>query len=414
MISALSEILTQAKTNPIIAGAISIWGMGAITLLCYKAPKYLIELFIRHCTTSVSFSDSEGGYSSINYSAFIEWVEKNDFSKWSRSMALVSNYRWNMDGKQKTAMVYGIGSGRHYFIRGKRLFYVTIGRNLQAANIINTATVTMVGRSKTALAEVVDEFRYEFSPNNSGIFKFDDNAWVRESNLLPRTMGTVIVSADIKTKINTLIGEFSGNREWYYDRGLAHKMTFILHGIPGTGKTSFIKALAHHHHRNLYVLNINNLSDEKFESAMAKTPENSIVVIEDFDSASATKNRSDQMESAADSILSSIRLSLTGMLNVMDGVTTLSDKIIILTTNHLDRLDPALIRKGRVDYIFELGKLTDIEVKEYITLMFPCEKLGTDQFDDIVGCDLQSLYFDNKDNFSGFVDSIPKVLDTTY
>jgi hypothetical protein len=79
-----------------------------------------------------------------------------------------------------------------------------------------------------------------------------------------------------------------------------------------------------------------------------------------------------------------------------------------MTTNTLESVDKAMIRKGRVDYIYEILPLTHVEVLDYIQLMFPDYQGPTEQYADILGCDLQAIYFEHHDNVVDFINAIPQ------
>lgn len=102
-------------------------------------------------------------------------------------------------------------------------------------------------------------------------------------------------------------------------------------------------------------------------------------------------------------------LTLTGLLNALDGLIPLDDQIVILTTNHPEQLDAALVRKGRVDHIVELGLLGDSEVRRYIALMFPDHEVPIGiKFKEIAGCNLQAIFYEHKYTPSDFILAIPK------
>jgi hypothetical protein len=102
-------------------------------------------------------------------------------------------------------------------------------------------------------------------------------------------------------------------------------------------------------------------------------------------------------------------LTLSGILNALDGIASLHGTLIFLSTNTLDAIDPALLRKGRVDHTYEIKRLTHVEVLDYIELMYPGRSAEpTECFSDILGCDLQALYFEHHDNFDQFIAAIPK------
>lgn len=102
-------------------------------------------------------------------------------------------------------------------------------------------------------------------------------------------------------------------------------------------------------------------------------------------------------------------LSMSALLNALDGIVPLDGMMIFLTTNHIEQIDPAVIRKGRVDRHFEIPYLTDAEVCRYIELMFPNYAIGADvRFHDIAGCDLMALFSEHRDSVEGFVAAIPQ------
>lgn len=118
----------------------------------------------------------------------------------------------------------------------------------------------------------------------------------------------------------------------------------MLHGPPGSGKTSFIQALAGSIGYNICLMNLaeRGLTDDKLNHLLGLVPDRSIILLEDVDSAF---NR--RVQTSEDGYKSAVTFS--GLLNALDGVASSEERIIFMTTNHADRLDPALIRPGRVD-----------------------------------------------------------------
>jgi chaperone BCS1 len=87
----------------------------------------------------------------------------------------------------------------------------------------------------------------------------------------------------------------------------------------------------------------------------------------------------------------------------------LDGSLIFLTTNHIEKIDAALLRNGRVDKRINIPYLTDSEVRDYIELMFPGTKVSVDIcFQPIAGCDLMSHFSDNRDNAEQFIAAIPQ------
>ena len=97
------------------------------------------------------------------------------------------------------------------------------------------------------------------------------------------------------------------------------------------------------------VLNLSDrgLSDDRLNYLLSIAPQQSIILLEDIDAAFVSREDHPGMKTAYDGLS---RLSLSGLLNALDGVASTEARILFMTTNYLERLDPALIRPGRVDY----------------------------------------------------------------
>jgi ATP-dependent 26S proteasome regulatory subunit len=149
------------------------------------------------------------------------------------------------------------------------------------------------------------------------------------------------------------------------------------HGPPGCGKTSFITALAGELHLPIYVVNLadRDIGDTDLLQLFGSAQRHSIILLEDIDAAfggDANADARDGVErgsgggSAADSCgggqvpsasarSSKTGLTFSGLLNAIDGVAAQEGKVLFMTTNHIERLDPALIRPGRVDKRVRFG-----------------------------------------------------------
>lgn len=421
------QFIALTKSNPVIAGVVSLWGLTVVTFLFLRVPKWIFLFLKREFTTSLEMNNTHIGTNLETFNNFLRWHSTNYCARFSRSLSLNGGY-YNSDGT-----IVGIGNGRHYLWYKRRFFWMTRQQVQQTGgyNVYFEIKINMIGRDRQRILDMIDEFKFKHTAGRVGVFTFEKE-WARLTDVPKRRLETVILEKATKQKLIDNISEFKASRSWYEDRGLPFKLTMMLHGVPGTGKSSLIKALASHFEMHLCVLNLSTMSDWIFQRALSTAPENSIIVIEDFDSASATKARSSLIpaiqapsddaddgrptddKDARGSIDQSQEkplsfLTLSGILNSLDGVVALDGTIVILTTNVLKDIDPAILRPGRIDRIVELKHLESPEVHDYVQLMFPDSVYDKDiSFKQIAGCELQRLYFENKNDIDGFIDSIPK------
>ncbi|CAG8620823.1 7200_t:CDS:2, partial [Dentiscutata heterogama] len=143
---------------------------------------------------------------------------------------------------------------------------------------------------------------------------------------------------------------------WYNERGIPYRRGYLLYGPPGSGKSSFIQALAGELEYNICILNLSEigLTDDRLNHLLSNAPERSIMLLEDID-ATFTQKREAQGYGSS--------VTLSGLLNALDGVAASEERIIFMTTNYVDRLQPALIRPGRVDFKEHLDVASDYQIR---------------------------------------------------
>ncbi|KAM7427693.1 mitochondrial chaperone [Porites harrisoni] len=152
--------------------------------------------------------------------------------------------------------------------------------------------------------------------------------------------------------------------------GIPYRRGYLLFGPPGCGKSSFIQALAGELDYSICVMNLSDrsLSDDRLIHLMSCAPQQSIVLLEDIDAA-FVKRTDEKEEGKAYSYPN--RVTFSGLLNTLDGVASSEERLVFMTTNHLDRLDPALIRPGRVDLKQEIGLASKSQLYKMYRRFYP-------------------------------------------
>ncbi len=210
--------------------------------------------------------------------------------------------------------------------------------------------------------------------------------WEKSGVHVKRRPETVVLQRGVREKIFNDLDSFIDSENWYIDRDVPYTRRFLFHGCPGSGKTSLIKSMATKYSRNLYFLILSEVeSDGQLLKLMADIRfDRSILVIEDIDCASKiVKSREieNQKETVDDNKKDkkskpASTLTLMGLLNALDGaMMNVHGQIMVMTTNHPEQLDDALIRKGRVDTNVEFSFCDRLQAEDLYVNFFGREEL---------------------------------------
>ncbi|KAG2370570.1 hypothetical protein C9374_000386 [Naegleria lovaniensis] len=198
------------------------------------------------------------------------------------------------------------------------------------------------------------------------------NDWQKLCDRPNRSFDTVYIDQTVKTHLLKDLDRFMNNEQFYRENGLNFQRGYLLYGYPGTGKTSLILAVAAYLQCSVFTLSLSDksLDDTKLMALMTQIPRRGIILLEDIDAAfNENRKASDDVQ----------RVTFSGLLNSLDGVTSHSQfpRIIFMTTNHLNRLDQALIRPGRIDMKIEFGYSSSDQIYQMANRFFKNEELAT-------------------------------------
>ena len=165
---------------------------------------------------------------------------------------------------------------------------------------------------------------------------------------------SVILDKGVKDRVVEDVKEFLASSKWYFQRGIPYRRGYLLHGPPGSGKSSFIQALASELDYNIAILNLSErgLTDDRLNYLLTVVPKRTLVLLEDADAAFINRRQTDSDGYRGANV------TFSGLLNALDGVGSAEERVLFLTTNHVERLDAALVRPGRVDMTVRLGEAT--------------------------------------------------------
>nr|GMC56069.1 AAA-ATPase At3g50940-like [Ipomoea batatas] len=172
----------------------------------------------------------------------------------------------------------------------------------------------------------------------------------------PANFSTMAMSPEMKNEIIGDLDRFITRKDYYRRVGKAWKRGYLLYGPPGTGKSSLVAAMANYLNFDIYDLDLREVEcNADLRRLLIGSANRSILVIEDIDCNAVLHSRESENQTAEGD-----KINLSGVLNLIDGLWSScgDERIIVLTTNHKDRLDPALLRPGRMDKHIQMSYCT--------------------------------------------------------
>lgn len=284
-------------------------------------------------------------------------------------------------GKQKLKVVFQptFDSTHTLFYRGH---WLRVRRTRRTTDNAEVLTISVVARSNTILKQLILQAKREYEAeavHRVQIYFADSHgSWRWTDSRHKRPLSSIVLNPGVKEMLLADARDFLRSEKWYADRGIPFRRGYLLHGVPGSGKTSLIHALAGELMLDIYVVSLSAswINDATLNSLMGRVPARCILLLEDLDAAftrstsrddkstgtptannkdqpSSTSNQNNSSNSQNEPISDTNTLSLSGLLNSLDGVAAAEGRLLFATTNHLERLDPALSRPGRLDVWIE-------------------------------------------------------------
>ena len=262
--------------------------------------------------------------------------------------------------------------------------------------------VIVVWRSTAPIKCLIEEAReLSFSKRTSSTVIFrptpkpqrgHGREWQAVTTRPSRSIDTVVLEEHQKFECLSDINEFLRAARWYANLGISYRRGYLFHGAPGVGKTSLSFAFAGVFGLEIYCLSPTavTLTEEDLIMLFTALPQRCIVLLEDIDCAGVSRprpvskkksrrkskrsSRKNDSESSPPSKLTNA-ITISGLLNAIDGVATAEGRILIMTANHVDKLDPALTRPGRIDMRIEFKLANKQQVKELFLRLYSADSI---------------------------------------
>lgn len=353
-----SELTTIIKDNEFLLAGLGLSGAGLITFWLKDVPLKIFYALKRQFTTDLIIQNFDSVFYEI-----LKFIKDTNKNKNFRTLKL-NNGRYGGDD-----IILSMGYGVHIVFYKKQLLFIHYekGADSISERVKETIIITKFGRSKNLFEEFIKEIDLKNEDKNKlKLYKMDDG-WYYCNKFPKRNLNTIFIEKQKKDLIVNNIKKFIEKESWYVEKGIPYQYGILLHGSPGTGKTSLIKALASELNYNIYYLSPSKLGN--IEKAITTCSNNSIVVIEDIDTNKVIHKRN-KKKSEESELLSFLQINFSDILNSIDGLSNVHGRILICTTNHLNHLDQALIRPGRFDLLIEVGYVNKDILKQFFESYF--------------------------------------------
>jgi chaperone BCS1 len=347
--------------------------VGGLGVYLRAIPIKLWWWIVGQTTMSLTVEDEDDGFVWVK-----EWFLMQDFVRRIRRIHLDTSLR-----NERAGLIPA--RGLHWFWHSGRPFTVTFYRNEETHGTRRREQITFVtvGRRQEFLrqfvAEIVECHVRNFTQRSS-LYIYNEY-WTALRSYMPRLLHSVVLRPGEKEKLISDVERFKRDRTRYYRLGVPYHRGYLFYGPPGTGKTSMVSALAMHFGMSIYLINLTEFNDKSLAHAVNHVSPGSIILFEDIDCMKSGRTRAHRDSSEVLEFGSPAKdlsangegreVTLSGLLNVLDGFQAPDNVLFMMTSNHIEALDPALLRPGRIDYKLYFGNVADEQKIELYQRFFP-------------------------------------------
>ena len=343
-------------SNPYFSAGAGLWVLTVGGMLGRQASVMFSALMRRKFVVSLEVSSRDSGYEWM-----LRWLASQHSFKVQQMSVLTRTaaFDYSSNDRQHTECLFGpCPNLRHFFFYEGRPLTLTRRRRDNVGpsydgEIFETLEFTTVGTNPSFLQNIMKaaQLHAEMEDSNHTVVYMNGGSnWTRQARPRSRrSLSSVVLPGDMSDFILKDVRKFLDSSAFYKQLGVPYRRGYLLHGPPGCGKTSYVMALAGELRLSISLLNLSNrnLNDESLTSLLNSAHMDTIVLLEDIDRAFSNE----------------CNVTMSGLLNALDGVGAQEGRLVFMTTNHVEMLDPALIRPGRADVKIEIG-LLDVDQSE--------------------------------------------------
>ncbi len=367
----IHQLIAFAQSNQIFSGVAAAGGFASAVYWLREIPARVLGVVVWLFSTELDIAND-----STAFQPFLLWLEAHGTGWHARQFKLSTDGgHLVVDDDEAGRWTVAPGVGRHLvWYRGRPC---SVARRVNEhgdsrhLRVRETISIRMLGFSRRPLRRLIDEVKQAAErPGRLTISAWTAGYWQVVRSCDTRALETIVLAGGIKDRLAADLARFRANRTWYRSRGLPWRRGYLFAGPPGTGKSSLAAALAGRFEMPVYALNLGSIgTDDTLIEAVGEVPTGALLLIEDIDTVRVSASRDKSDEPKRDSV------TLGALLNVLDGAISREGRVVIMTTNHADRLDPALLRPGRVDFRIDFPRAGPAEIAEIYARFFEGRRL---------------------------------------
>ncbi len=343
----------QISTNQFFGGGLILMIGGGLLAYFREVPGRIWTWLKRRWVIEIDILDRDPAFDWID-----KWLAQHAYAR-NRARSLTVKTE-TVDYQERQAdptmdarprILFSPAPGEHIFFYRGRLVILNRERpkldttGVQPVNVRESFSIDIFSRDRSIARQLIEDARdVALPPGDSrlAIHRAHYSSWDEQMKRLPRPPESVVLRDGLMESLIADVRAFLGRRDWYIERGIPYRRGYLLYGPPGTGKSSAVLAIASALKMDIAILSLANstLDDDELCQLLSNCPANSVVLIEDIDCVFIERTATEDKQN---------KLTFSGLLNAIDGVAAGEGRILFATTNHIERLDPALIRPGRID-----------------------------------------------------------------
>lgn len=368
------QIVKAVKENQLLITGLGVVGFSTVVGIAYKLYGYISRALSYFCFVRMSFESVDY----LNFKKVQYWLYNLPYTKKRCRNFNIRYVRKNGKAGYKSEededQLFYPGFGTHYLMCNRRPTIIHYNKSdskeLAFRETIDISIFCLFKKVKATelileqINKIYDEVEYTTTSIHACIDSY--GGWeelvsksIKQRPILDTPSGYDEFLDDVQ--------QFIANEDWYTQRGISYKRGYLLEGKPGNGKSSIILKIAQDLKKHINIINLTStiIDDAKFIELVTSLNRDAILAIEDIDGIYADRSKDMDGEKNINTV------TFSTILNVLDGLFSPEGLIFFITTNHPKKLDPALIRPGRIAYTKTFNDSNEYQCGAIFERFFP-------------------------------------------